>query len=166
MAAIYLRHLIPGLFAYAFLQCILRFLQTQTVVIPLVVCSAVPLALHVGITFVIVYCTTLGFKGAALSAALSLWISVIMLGLYVNYSDKFKYTWEGLSTESFKHVLPSMKLAIPSAVMVCLEYWAFEILVLLAGLMPNSENSTSLIAMCVNTEGISYMITYGFSAAV
>ncbi|KAF5182308.1 Detoxification-like protein [Thalictrum thalictroides] len=166
MAAIYMRHLIPGLFAYALLQCILRFLQTQTVVIPLVICSVVPLALHVGITYVLVYCTALGFKGAALSAALSLWISVIMLGLYVNYSDKFKYTWEGLSMESFKHVLPSMKLAIPSAVMVCLEYWAFELLVLLAGLMPNSENSTSLIAMCVNTEAISFMITYGFSAAV
>ncbi|KAF9591781.1 hypothetical protein IFM89_007111 [Coptis chinensis] len=83
-------------------------------------------------------------------------------GVYVNYSEKFKNTWEGLSMECFKHVLPSMKLAIPSAVMVwdkyklCfiwysyyhgLESWAFELLVLLAGLMPNSENSTSLIAM-------------------
>ncbi|KAF9605765.1 hypothetical protein IFM89_018431, partial [Coptis chinensis] len=74
--------------------------------------------------------------------------------VYVNYSEKFKNTWEGLSMECFKHVLPSMKLAIPSAVMVCLEYWAFELLVLLAGLMLNSENNTSLIAMCVNTEAV------------
>ncbi|KAF9610579.1 hypothetical protein IFM89_023373 [Coptis chinensis] len=166
MATIYMRHLIPGLFAYGILQCILRFLQTQTVILPLVICSIVPLAFNVGLAYVLVYCTALGFKGAALSAALSLWISVIMLGFYVNYSEKFKNTWEGLSMECFKHVLPSMKLAIPSAVMVCLEYWAFELLVLLAGLMPNSENSTSLIAMCVNTEAVTFMITYGFSAAV
>ncbi|XP_057968585.1 protein DETOXIFICATION 19-like isoform X2 [Malania oleifera] len=46
-----------------------------------------------------------------------------------------------------------------------LEYWAFEVLVILAGLMPNSENTTSLIAMCVSTEAIAYMITYGLSAA-
>ncbi|KAI9186970.1 hypothetical protein LWI28_022884 [Acer negundo] len=46
-----------------------------------------------------------------------------------------------------------------------LEYWAFEILVLLAGLMPNSELTTSLIAMCENIETIAYMITYGLSAA-
>ncbi|KAL6529714.1 hypothetical protein OROGR_015337 [Orobanche gracilis] len=39
------------------------------------------------------------------------------------------------------------------------------ILVLLAGLMPNSEVSTSLIAMCVNTEAICYMVAYGISAA-
>ncbi|KAK3198896.1 hypothetical protein Dsin_022311 [Dipteronia sinensis] len=46
-----------------------------------------------------------------------------------------------------------------------LEDWAFEILVLLAGLVPNSELTTSLIAMCVNTQAIAFMITYGLSAA-
>ncbi|KAK8620431.1 hypothetical protein V6N13_066909 [Hibiscus sabdariffa] len=46
-----------------------------------------------------------------------------------------------------------------------LEGWAFEILVFLAGLMPNPEITTSLIAICVNTETIAYMITYGLSAA-
>eukprot|EP01018_Ginkgo_biloba_P009075 Gb_38958 [translate_table: standard] len=47
-----------------------------------------------------------------------------------------------------------------------LEYWAFEILVLLAGMLPNSETNTSLIAICVNTEALAYMVTFGFSAAV
>nr|GMD90190.1 protein DETOXIFICATION 18-like [Ipomoea batatas] len=46
-----------------------------------------------------------------------------------------------------------------------MEYCAFEILVLLAGIMPNSEITTSLVAMCVNTEAIAYMIAYGLSAA-
>ncbi|XP_043701905.1 protein DETOXIFICATION 18-like isoform X1 [Telopea speciosissima] len=166
MAAIYMKHLIPGLFAYGFLQCILRFLQTQTVIIPLVVCSVVPLAIHVGITYTLVVLTPLGFRGAPLAATISLWISFLMLALYVNYADKFKHTWEGFLMESFHYVLPSLKLAVPSAVMVCLEYWAFEILVLIAGLLPNSETSTSLIAMCVNTEAVIFNITYGFSAAV
>ncbi|XP_073282848.1 protein DETOXIFICATION 18-like, partial [Primulina huaijiensis] len=40
-AGLYLKYLIPGLFAYGFLQNILRFLQTQCVVMPLVVCSLV-----------------------------------------------------------------------------------------------------------------------------
>eukprot|EP00262_Sarcandra_glabra_P012034 TRINITY_DN3001_c0_g2_i1.p1 TRINITY_DN3001_c0_g2~~TRINITY_DN3001_c0_g2_i1.p1 ORF type:complete len:474 (-),score=44.99 TRINITY_DN3001_c0_g2_i1:406-1827(-) len=166
MAAVFLQSFIPGLFAYGFLQCLLRFLQTQSVVIPLVICSLVPFVFHICIAYLLVYQTSLGYKGAGLAAAMSLWISFIMLALYVNYSKKFKYTWEGFSMECFKYVLPNMKLAIPSAVMVCLEYWAFELLVLLAGLMPNSENTTSLIAMCVNTEAVTYMITYGFSAAV
>ncbi|XP_042512347.1 protein DETOXIFICATION 19-like isoform X2 [Macadamia integrifolia] len=142
------------------------FLQTQTVIIPLVVCSVVPLVVHVGITYTMISHTPLGFRAAPLAASISLWISFLMLALYVNYADKFKHTWEGFSMECFRYVLPSLKLAIPSAVMVCLEYWAFEYLVLIAGLMPTSERSTSLIAMCVNTEAVTYMITYGFSAAV
>ncbi|OAY83644.1 protein DETOXIFICATION 18-like [Ananas comosus] len=166
MAALYLLYLIPGLFAYGYLQCILRFLQTQTVVLPLVVCSIVPLLIHVGLTYLLVHVFGIGFKGTSIAGSISLWISVFMLAVYIKWSKKFRYTWEGFSMEAFHHVLPSMKLAVPSAVMVCFEYWAFEILVLLAGLMPNSELSTSLIAMCVNTEAVTYMITYGFSAAV
>ncbi|XP_077210743.1 protein DETOXIFICATION 18-like isoform X2 [Tasmannia lanceolata] len=166
MASLFLRYLIPGVFAYGFLQCILRFLQTQNVVIPLVICSLITFVVHVGITYLLVHHTSLGFKGAALAAAISFWISFIVMALYVKYSKNFKHTWEGFSLKSFHYVLPSLKLAMPSAVMVCLEYWAFEILVLLAGLMKDSENSTSLIAICVNTEAVTYMLTFGFSAAV
>ncbi|KAK9265772.1 hypothetical protein L1049_003390 [Liquidambar formosana] len=164
-AALYMKYLIPGLFAYGFLQNSLRFLQTQSVVMPLVMCSLIPLAIHVGIAYVLVHCTALGFKGAALAASISLWISILVLSIYVTCAKKFENTWKGFSLESFSHVVTNLKLALPSAAMVCLEYWAFEILVLLAGLMPNSEISTSLIAMCVNTETIAYMITYGLSAA-
>ncbi|CAL9080390.1 unnamed protein product [Musa textilis] len=166
MAALYLKYLIPGVFAFGFLQCMLRFLQTQTVVIPLVVCSVVPLFGHVCLTYATVHVWGLGFVGTSLSASISLWVSFIMLAIYVSCSKKFRHTWEGLSAEAFHHIVPCMKLAIPSAVMVCLEYWAFEILVLLAGLLQNSELSTSLIAMCVNTEAIAFNVTYGFSAAV
>ncbi|KAL6570620.1 Protein DETOXIFICATION 18 [Orobanche gracilis] len=164
-AGLYLKYLIPGLVAYGFLQNILRFLQTQSVVMPLVICSLVPLAIHVGIAYGLVHCTTLAYRGAPSAASVSLWVSVVMLGLYVIKAEKFKHTWTGLSSESFGHVFSNFKLALPSAAMVCLEYWAFEILVLLAGLMPNSEVSTSLIAMCVNTEAICYMVAYGLSAA-
>lgn len=164
-AGLYLRFLIPGLFAYGILQNILRFLQTQSVVAPLVVCSVIPLIIHIGITFILVKCTALGFSGAALSVSISLWIAVLVLGFYVLRASRFKHTWDGFSMESFHYILVNLKLALPCAAMVCLEYWAFEILVLLAGLMPNPEITTSLIAMCVNTEAISYMIAYGLSAA-
>ncbi|XP_024960116.1 protein DETOXIFICATION 19-like [Cynara cardunculus var. scolymus] len=165
LAALYIKYLIPGLFAYGLLNNMLRFLQTQSVVAPLVLCSVAPLILHFGIAYVLVQRTSLGFVGAPLAASISLWISAIMLALYVLFDKKFKETWHGFSMESFRHVFATLKLALPSAAMVCLEYWAFELLVLLAGIMPNSEITTSLIAMCVNTEAIAYMLTYGLSAA-
>lgn len=166
MAAVFLRYTIPAQFAYGLIQCILRFLQTQSVVMPLVAFSLLPLVFHVGITHASVHYLELGFAGAAMSTSVSLSLAFVMLAAYVMLSQRFKHTWGGFSTEAFQYVLPGLKLAIPSAVMVCFEYWSFEILVLLAGLMPDSQMSTSIIAMCVNTEAISYMITYGFAAAI
>uniref|UniRef100_A0A7N0T1Y9 Protein DETOXIFICATION n=1 Tax=Kalanchoe fedtschenkoi TaxID=63787 RepID=A0A7N0T1Y9_KALFE len=147
-AGVYMKHLIPGIFAYGLLQNILRFLQTQSIVFPMLVCSVIPLGIHFGIAYALVYCTSLGFEGAALAASVSLWISVLMLGTYVLWAKRFEQTWTGFSFESFHHILSNLKLALPSAAMVCFEYWAFEILVLLAGLMSNAELSTSLIAIC------------------
>ncbi|KAM3696821.1 hypothetical protein ACB098_06G068300 [Castanea mollissima] len=164
-ASLYMRFLIPGLFAYGFLQNILRFLQTQSVVMPIVVFSLVPLIIHIGIAYALVHLTGLGFTGASLATSITLWLSVIILAMYVVCTKKFNHTWEGFSLDSFHYIFTNLKLALPSAAMVCLEYWAFEILVFLAGLMQNSETTTSLIAMCVNTETVAYMITYGLSAA-
>ncbi|KAF8669512.1 hypothetical protein HU200_051315 [Digitaria exilis] len=165
-AAAFVRCQIPGLFAFSSLQCLLRYLQTQSVVVPLVVCSVAPFALHVALAHLLVNVLGLGLPGAAAAVSATFWVSCLMLLAYVTRSREFSETWKGFSAEAFKYVLPTVKLATPSAVMVCLEYWAFELLVLIAGLLPDSTVSTSLIAMCVNTEAIAYMITFGFSAAV
>ncbi|ONI12660.1 hypothetical protein PRUPE_4G177700 [Prunus persica] len=164
-AALYMKFLIPGLFAFGFMHNILRFLQTQSVVMPLIFFSLIPVVIQIFVAYALVHWTALGFKGAPLACSISIWIAMLMLAMYVMFAKKFELTWEGFSIESFHYVLAALKLALPSAAMVCLEYWAFEILVLLAGLMPNAEQTTSLIAMCVNTEAIAYMITYGLSAA-
>ncbi|KAK4420375.1 protein DETOXIFICATION 18 [Sesamum alatum] len=93
-AGLYLKYLIPGLLAYGFLQNILRFLQTQCIVLPLGVVESCFHELE----------ARFAFGGYGVVSSLS-------------------------------------KISV-------LEYWAFEILVLLAGLMPNSEITTSVVAMC------------------
>ncbi|CAL8151116.1 unnamed protein product [Prunus armeniaca] len=164
-AALFLKHLIPGLFAYGFLQNILRFLQTQSVYVMPMVFSVIAIIFHIGITYGLVHWTALGFLGAPLAASISLWLSVLMLAFNVSCTKTFERTWEGFSFECFDYILTGLKLALPSATMECLEEWGFEILVLLGGLMPNSAKTSSLLAMCVNTQEIGYKITYGLIAA-
>ncbi|KAK1431005.1 hypothetical protein QVD17_14195 [Tagetes erecta] len=184
MAALYIKYLVPGLFAFGIIHNVLRFLQTQSIVYPLVWCSLVPFIVHIGFNYVLVYCTSLGFIGSPLAVSVTFCISAVMLAAYVAFSSKFKETWRGFSMESFNHVLVGLKLPLPSAAMICLEYWAFEILVLQAGILPNAEITTSLIAMwtqpapsfflfsvlralflTVNTQAIAYNFMYGLSAA-
>nr|KJB63178.1 hypothetical protein B456_009G381900 [Gossypium raimondii] len=118
-AALYIKYLIPGLFAYGLVQNILRFLQSQSILMPLVWFSVLPLALHLGIVYALVNWTDLGFKGAPLAASISLWISLVFLSSYVVLAQRFEETWPGLSSESFRLVFANLKLAIPSAAMVC-----------------------------------------------
>ncbi|XP_058754828.1 protein DETOXIFICATION 18-like [Vicia villosa] len=163
--ALYMKFLIPGLLALSILQNILKFLQTQSVVMPLVILSALPALVHFGIAYGLVHWTSLKFKGGPIATSISLWISIVLLVSYIMYAKKFKNTWRGFSMQSFHYLITNTKLALPSAAMLCLEYWAFEVLVFLAGLMSDSQVTTSLIAICTITQLVAYMITYGLSAA-
>ncbi|KAG6517432.1 hypothetical protein ZIOFF_020824 [Zingiber officinale] len=44
-----------------------------------------------GLAYVTVHVFELGFKGVALSASVSIWISFVMLAIYVKYSNKFRH---------------------------------------------------------------------------
>ncbi|XP_059070371.1 protein DETOXIFICATION 16 [Cryptomeria japonica] len=45
-------------------------------------------------------------------------------------------------------------------------WWAFEILILSSGLLPNPKLETSVLSICLNTSSLAYTIPFGFSAAV
>ncbi|KAJ0537761.1 putative multi antimicrobial extrusion protein [Helianthus annuus] len=117
----FIRWMIPCLFAYALLQCLNRFLQTQNIVVPMMIMSGVTALLHIFICWVLVYKLGLGIKGAALANTISNWINVVLLGVYVKLSPACKHTWTGFSKEAMNDLLSFLKLAVPSAVMICLE---------------------------------------------
>jgi len=76
-----------------------------------------------------------------------------------------KHTWKGFSTDSFVDLREFLSLAIPSCIMICLEYWCFEILIILAGLLPNPKLEIATLSVCLSTTSLNYMIPFGLSAA-
>ncbi|CAN4086639.1 unnamed protein product [Withania somnifera] len=144
----YALYFIPGVFAYGLLQCVIRFLQTQSIVIPMVVSSGVTTLIHIVVCWILVFKTGLGGKGAALANSISYWLNFLFLVLYVKFSRTCVKTWTGLSKEALKDMLVFIRLAIPSAIMVCLEMWSFELMVLLSGLLPNPQLETSVLSIC------------------
>ncbi|CAN6162777.1 unnamed protein product [Urochloa humidicola] len=142
-AGLYAQWLIPGLFAYGLLQCLTRFLQTQNVVQILVVCSGFTLLLHIMLCWFLVQTFGLGHKAG-------------------------RRSWHGWSREALKlnDVKVYLKLAIPSTFMTCLEYWAFEMVVLLAGFLPDPKVETSILSISLNTMWMVYTIPSGLSSAI
>jgi MATE family multidrug resistance protein len=79
-AALFVRWQVPGLFAFSSLQCLLRYMQTQYVVGPLVICSVAPFALHVALAHLLVNVLGLGLAGAAATVSpVTFWVSCLML---------------------------------------------------------------------------------------
>ncbi|MFS7959539.1 putative multi antimicrobial extrusion protein [Helianthus anomalus] len=162
----FIRWMIPCLFAYALLQCLNRFLQTQNIVVPMMIMSGVTALLHIFICWVLVYKLGLGIKGAALANTISNWINVVLLGVYVKLSPACKHTWTGFSKEAMNDLLSFLKLAVPSAVMICFEYWSFDMVVLLSGLLPNPKLETSVLSISLSTCWMVYMISVGLGGAI
>ncbi|XP_066367018.1 protein DETOXIFICATION 16-like isoform X1 [Miscanthus floridulus] len=165
-AGAYARWLIPSLAAYVPLQCHVRFLQTQSVVLPVTASSGATALCHLIVCWALVYKAGMGSKGAALSNAVSYAINLIILALYVRLSAACKETWHGFSWEAFKDLWRFTELAWPSAMMICLEWWSFEVLVLLSGLLPNPQLETSVLSICLNTGALLYMIPLGLTYSI
>ncbi|GLJ11092.1 hypothetical protein SUGI_0142700 [Cryptomeria japonica] len=160
------RWMIPSLFAYAVLQPLVKFLQTQSIVFPMMLCSAITLCFHVPICWALVFKTGLGSQGAALASSISNWVNVALLILYIEISPACKRTWTSFTREALHDIRHFLKLAVPSSLMICLEYWSFEMLILFSGLLPNPKLETSVLSICLNTISLAYMIPFGLSAAV
>ncbi|KAF7036921.1 hypothetical protein CFC21_047433 [Triticum aestivum] len=144
----YIVWLIPGLFANAVIQPITKFLQSQSLIMPLLLSSVATLALHVPLCWVMVFRTGMGYTGAALAISVSYWLNVAMLVAHIVMSSSCKETRTPPTIKAFRGVGVFLRLALPSALMICLEWWSFELLILMSGLLPNPELQTSVLSIC------------------
>ncbi|XP_010232148.1 protein DETOXIFICATION 12 isoform X2 [Brachypodium distachyon] len=160
----YIVWLIPGLFANAVIQPATKFLQSQSLIMPLLASSVATLALHVPLCWAMVFRSGMGYTGAALAVSVSSWINAAMLVAYIALSSSCQDTRTPPTVKAFTGVGVFLRLALPSALMICLEWWSFEILILMSGLLPNPELQTSVLSICLTSVSSLYSIPSGLGA--
>ncbi|KNA13978.1 hypothetical protein SOVF_111680 [Spinacia oleracea] len=148
-AAVYVYGLIPQLYAYALNFPIQKFLQAQSVVRPSAYISAITLAIHVVLSWAIVFKLGLGLLGTSLALSISWWIIVVAQFVYILCSSRFKCTWTGFSPMALHGLWDFFRLSIASAIMLCLETWYYQVLVLIAGLLKDPELTLDSLSVCV-----------------
>ena len=146
-AALFVYGLIPQIFAYAVNFPIQKFLQSQSIVTPSAYVSASTLVLHLLLCWVVAYKLGLGLLGISLVLSFAWWVMVGAQFVYILVSSKCKKTWTGFSFEAFSGLWEFFKLSVASAVMLCLETWYFQVLVLIAGLLENPQLALDAIAV-------------------
>ncbi|CDY39493.1 BnaA01g24950D [Brassica napus] len=165
-ASLFVYGLIPQIFAYAVNFPIQKFLQSQSIVAPSAYISTATLFIHLLLSWLAIYKLGIGLLGASLVLSLSWWIIVAAQCVYIVTSERCRETWGGFSVQAFSGLPSFFKLSAASAVMLCLETWYFQILVLLAGLLENPELALDSLSVCLTIAGWAFMISVGFNAAI
>lgn len=164
-AGLYAKWNLPGLFFHAWSEPIEKYLQSQGLMVPMAACSCATLVLHVPICYLLIYVCGFGYLGAAMASSVSYLVTLLALLAYIAATGLQKRTWGGWSRACLRGWGPFFRLALPSAVMICLEWWCFEIVILLAGLLPNAEEQVSAMSIMLNTLLVCFMLPFSIGDA-
>ncbi|CAA2983394.1 DETOXIFICATION 49-like [Olea europaea subsp. europaea] len=165
-AQTYLLYSLPDLFAQSLLHPLRIYLRTQSITLPLTFCAALSILLHVPINYLLVSRLGLGIKGIALSGVWTNFNLVGSLIVYIFFSKVYKKTWGGLSMECLKDWKSLLNLAIPSCISVCLEWWWYEIMILLCGLLLNPKATVASMGILIQTTALIYIFPSSLSFSV
>ncbi|KAM7491658.1 hypothetical protein LguiA_034579 [Lonicera macranthoides] len=165
-AQLYLFYSLPDLLAQSLLHPLRIYLRTQSITLPLTFCATLAIFFHIPINYLLVSKLNLGIKGVALSGVWTNFNLVCSLILYIIISGVYKKTWAGLSTECLKGWKSLLNLAVPSCISVCLEWWWYEIMILLCGLLINPRATVASMGILIQTTSLIYIFPSSLSFSV
>ncbi|KAJ4713020.1 Protein DETOXIFICATION [Melia azedarach] len=165
-AQIYILYSLPDLIAQSFLHPLRIYLRTQSITLPLTYCATFSILLHIPINYLLVSVLNLGIKGIALSGVWTNFNLVGSLIVYIMISRVHKKTWGGISLDCLKGWKSLLNLAIPSCISVCLEWWWYEIMILLCGLLLNPQATVASMGILIQTTSLIYIFPSSLSFGV
>ena len=157
---------LPDLVAQSLLHPLRIYLRSQSITLPLTYSALLSILLHVPINYLLVSVLQLGIKGIALGAVWTNFNLVVSLVVYIWVSGTHRTTWNGVSSACFKGWKPLLNLAIPSCVSVCLEWWWYEIMILLCGLLINPHATVASMGVLIQTTALIYIFPSSLSFGV
>ncbi|KAL2906237.1 Protein DETOXIFICATION 51 [Bienertia sinuspersici] len=166
VAATYLTYCLPDLFFMALINPLKIYLRSQKVTKPLVVSAGVALSFHFPINYIMVTYLDLGIRGVAIATAImDLNILMVML-VYLVLTGTHKKTWQGWSTQCFHDWSTILALAIPNCISVCLEWWWYELMIVMSGLLPNAADAVATMGLLIQATSLIYIFPSSLSLAV
>ncbi|PKA47745.1 MATE efflux family protein 9 [Apostasia shenzhenica] len=163
---------IPDLLFQSFLHPLRIFFRTQSITFPLTATAAATAVLHFPINHLLVSHFRLGIPGVALASVSTNATLVLLLLIYLHFSGVNRRTG-GLAssagdddTFSFHGWRNLLALAVPSCVSVCLEWWWYEIMVLLCGLLQRPESTVAAMGVLIQTTSLIYIFPSSLSSSV
>lgn len=157
---------IPDLLFLSLLHPLRIYLRTQNVTLPLAYCSAISVLLHVPLNFLLVVHFKMGVAGVAIAMVWTNLNLFLLLLSFVIFSKVYKDSWVPLSTDCLRGWSSLLSLAVPTCVSVCLEWWWYEFMIILCGLLSNPKATISSMGILIQTTSLVYVFPSSLSLGV
>ncbi|XP_051126374.1 protein DETOXIFICATION 48-like [Andrographis paniculata] len=157
---------VPDLFFLAVLHPIRIYLRTQGITLPLTYCSLLSVALHVPINFALVTYFRWGVAGVAAAMAITDLNLVVLLCLYVYFSGVYRESWVVPGLDCLKGWTSLLSMAVPTCISVCLEWWWYELMIMLCGLLANPKATIASMGILIQTTSLVYVFPSALSLGV
>ncbi|XP_059854449.1 multidrug and toxin extrusion protein 2-like [Delphinus delphis] len=164
LAQEYVHVYIPALPANFLYSLLAKYLQNQGIMWPQVLSGIVGNCVNGLANYILVSVLGLGVRGSACANTVSQFTQAVFLLLCVVKKKLHLDTWAGWSSQCLQGWGPFFRLAVPSMLMTCIEWWAYEIGSFLMGRLSVLDLSAQAIIYEVAT--VVYMIPMGLSIAV
>ncbi|XP_073427714.1 multidrug and toxin extrusion protein 1-like [Dendrobates tinctorius] len=163
LAEEYVLVFIPALPAAYLYQLQARYLQNQGIVKTQIITTIISNVINALVNYIFLFKLELGVIGSAWANTIAQFSQAIILFLYIRIKKLHINTWGGWSKECLQDWNSFVALAVPSMLMVCIEWWTYEIGSFLVGLISVVELGAQSVIYQVVT--IAYMIPFGIGMA-
>ncbi|XP_036418033.1 multidrug and toxin extrusion protein 1-like isoform X2 [Colossoma macropomum] len=133
------------------------------VILPQMYAAAAANIANVLTNYILIIWLDLGLYGSAAASALSEVYICVFLYAYIRWKRLHAETWGGWSLESLQDWGAYMKLAVPSTMMLCFEWWIYELGGFLAGML--SELDLAAQHTVITLAALNYMFPLGIQGA-
>ncbi|XP_026154457.1 multidrug and toxin extrusion protein 1 isoform X1 [Mastacembelus armatus] len=163
IAQLYITAFLPAVPAMFLHQLQVSYLQNQGIILPQMYAAAMANIANVVTNYFFLYWLDLGVSGSAAANTLSQVYICAFLFAYIWWKKLHVATWGGWSVESLQEWGSYMKLAIPSTLMTCFEWWVYEFGGFFAGML--SEDELAAQHAVIMVAFMTYMFPLGIQAA-
>ncbi|KAJ4369157.1 ethionine resistance protein [Neocucurbitaria cava] len=161
-SAKFLSVLAPGGLGYIYFEALKKYLQAQEIMRPGTYVLLITSPLSAGLNYLFVYTFRMGLLGAPLATGISYWASFLLLLAYARFVDGWE-CWGGWNRKCLQNMWVFARLAFLGVIHVGTEWWAFEIVALVAGKLGTIPLAAQSVIM--TTDQVMNTIPFGVGVA-
>ena len=123
-----------------------RFLNCMKITWVPMVAQSTATMVHILWCYLFVVKWDMDIVGLAIATNISTFTMLFIITVYAHCISSISDALFFPTSDSFKHWGEYLRLSIPATVMLCAEWWAFEILTILSGIIGVNEQAAQVIA--------------------